>query len=99
MVCSGSSLTEPHAATGQGKGDWRQQGGVYISTCEVARMHEFSMGQGTLQKVMEGNGVSVVKDLPATVGDEGSVSGLGRSPGEGNRYLLQYSRLGNPMDR
>ena len=55
VVCSGSSLTEPHAATGQGKGDWRQQGGVYISTCEVARMHEFSMGQGTLQKVMEGN--------------------------------------------
>ena len=48
---------------------------------------------------MEGNGVSVVKDLPATVGDEGSISGLGRSPGEGTRYLLQYSRLGNPMDR
>ena len=48
---------------------------------------------------MEGNGGSAVKDLPATVGDEGSIPGLGRSPEEGNRYLLQYSRLGNPMDR
>jgi len=24
---------------------------------------------------------------------------LGRSPGEGNNNLLQYSCLGNPMDR
>ena len=48
---------------------------------------------------MEGNGGSAVKDLPATVGDEGSIPGLGRSPEEGNRYLLQYSCLGNPMDR
>ena len=28
----------------------------------------------------------------------GSVSGLGRSPGEGNGRLLQYSHLENPMD-
>ena len=28
-----------------------------------------------------------------------SVSGLGRSPGEGNSYPLQYSCLENPMDR
>jgi len=27
------------------------------------------------------------------------IPGLGRSPGEGNGYLLQYSWLGNPMDR
>ena len=31
--------------------------------------------------------------------DLGSIPGLGRSPGEGNGYPLQYSRLGNPMDR
>ena len=42
----------------------------------------------------EGNGGSVVKDLPATAGDKGSIPGLGRSPGEGNRYLMQYSCLG-----
>ena len=29
----------------------------------------------------------------------GSIPGLGRSPGEGNRNLLQYSCLENPMDR
>jgi len=27
------------------------------------------------------------------------IPGLGRSPGEGNGYLLQYSCLENPMDR
>ena len=32
-------------------------------------------------------------------GDLGSVSGLGRSPGEGNGHPLQYSCLRNPMDR
>ena len=32
-------------------------------------------------------------------GDTGSVSELGRSPGEGNGDSLQYSRLENPMDR
>ena len=32
-------------------------------------------------------------------GDPGSASGVGRSPGEGNGYLLQYSCLENPMDR
>ena len=32
-------------------------------------------------------------------GDMGSIPGLGRSPGEGNGIPLQYSCLGNPMDR
>ena len=32
-------------------------------------------------------------------GDMGSIPGSGRSPGEGNGYPLQYSCLGNPMDR
>ena len=42
---------------------------------------------------------SVVKNLPASAGDAGSISGLGRSPGEGNDNPLQYPCLGNPMDR
>ena len=33
------------------------------------------------------------------VGDSGSIPGLGRSLGEGNGNLLQYSCLENPMDR
>ena len=44
-------------------------------------------------------GGSVVKNMPANAGDMGSISGWGRSPGEGNGNQLQYSCLGNPMDR
>ena len=32
-------------------------------------------------------------------GDSGSISGSGRSPGEGNGYPLQYSCLENSIDR
>ena len=32
------------------------------------------------------------------MGDLGSIPGLGRSPGEGRSYPLQYSDLENPMD-
>ena len=39
------------------------------------------------------------KNPPANAEDTGSVPGLERSPGEGNGYPLQYSRLENPMDR
>ena len=44
-------------------------------------------------------GGSVVKNLPAVAGDVGSLPGLGRAPGEGSGNLLQYSCLGNPMDK
>ena len=44
----------------------------------------------------------MVKNLPANAedtGDTGSVSGLGRSPGEGKGNPLQDYCLENPMDR
>ena len=44
-------------------------------------------------------GGSVVKNLPASVVVVGSIPGLGRSLGRGNDNPLQYSCLGNPMDR
>ena len=44
-------------------------------------------------------GGSVVKKLPANAGDLGLIPGFGRSPGEGNGNPLQYSCLGNPIDR
>ena len=44
-------------------------------------------------------GGSVVKNLPANARDSGLIPGLGRSPGEGNDNLLQYSYLENPTDR
>ena len=42
---------------------------------------------------------SMVKNLPANVGDLGSTPGLGRFPEEGNGNPLQYSSLGNSTDR
>ena len=44
----------------------------------------------------------MVKNPLATAGDArdvGLIPGIRRSPGEGNGNLLQYSCLGNPMDR
>ena len=46
--------------------------------------------------------VAVVKILPANAVNAramGSIPELGRSPGEGNGNLLQYSHLENSMDR
>ena len=46
--------------------------------------------------------VLAVKNTPASSGDQrdtDSIPGSGRSPGEGNDNLLQYSSLENPMDR
>ena len=39
------------------------------------------------------------KESTCNVADLGSIPGLGRSPGEGNSYPLQYSGLENSMDR
>ena len=42
---------------------------------------------------------SVSKEYAFNAGDQGSIPGLGRSPGEGNGNPLQYSCLENSMDR
>ena len=41
---------------------------------------------------------SAGKESACTVGDLGSIPELGRSPGEGKGYPLQYSGLENSMD-
>ena len=41
----------------------------------------------------------MVKNAPGNAGDVGSIPGLGKFPGVGNGNLLQYSCLGNSMDR
>ena len=69
--------------------------GVCVCLCihnkRHTRMHsEFILSRG---------GDSVVKNLPANAGDAGLIPGSGRSPGEGNDSLLQYSCLENPRDR
>ena len=42
---------------------------------------------------------SAGKESTCNAGNLGSIPGLGRSPGVGNGNPLQYSYLGNPMDR
>ena len=47
-------------------------------------------------------GGTISKELPANaedLRDSGSMPGLGRSPGGGHGYTLQYSCLEEPMDR
>ena len=44
-------------------------------------------------------GGSAGKESTCNARDPGAIPGLGRSPGEGNSYPLQYSLLENSMDR
>ena len=53
--------------------------------------------EATLEPVFPGG--SVHKEYACNAGDLGSIPGFGRSLGEGNGNLLQYSCLRNPMER
>ena len=53
-------------------------------------MHNISQG---LPRWLSGT------ESACNAGDTGLIPGLGRFPGEGNGNHLQYSCLGNPMDR
>ena len=56
----------------------------------------------TVSDIRASQMVLVVNNLLANAGDTrdtGSIPGLGKSPGEGNGNRLQYSCLGNPIDR
>ena len=60
------------------------------------------MSYGSVNFKLGFPGRSVVKNPTANArdaGDTGSIPGLGRSTGKGNGNSLQYSCLGNPMDR
>ena len=54
---------------------------IYINTEQGGLSHNFSGFPGS----------SADKESASNAGDPGSIPGLGRSPGEGNSYLLQYS--------
>ena len=55
------------------------------------------LGAYIFRKLRPGGLVS--KESSCSAGYLGSIPGLGRSPGEGNGNPLQYSCLGNPMDK
>ena len=57
-------------------------------------MHLFHGGGGGVIYLL-----ILISESACNAGDLGSIPGSGRSPGEGNGNLLQYSCLENPMDR
>ena len=66
--------------------------GWWTKTCYVCVWHEWSNFKVAL----------VVKNLSANAGDMrdmGAIPGLGKSPGGGNGYPLQYSCPENSVDR
>ena len=56
-------------------------------------------GGAVSRRAMSFPGSPEAKESACKAGDLGSIPGSGRSPGEGNSNPLQYSCLGNPMDR
>ena len=67
-------------------------------TSEICQIFKEEICNTNLKKVQFPGG-SDCKESAYNVGDPGSVSGLGRSSGEGNGNPLQYSCLENLMDR
>ena len=68
---------------------------TYINTYNIIKVPTLVFGN----KYLSFPGGSVVKNPSAIAEVAGLIPGLGRSPGEGNGNPLQYSCLGNPMDR
>ena len=61
-------------------------------------VHPPAHSLGTKRRNRSFPGGSAGKGSPYNAGDLGSIPGLGRFPGEGNGYPLQYSGLENSMD-
>ena len=76
---------------------WRNLGNLMLSEKSKSQRTAY----GTILFLQNTNfpGGSVGKDSAYNAGDLGLIPRLGRSPGEGNGSSLQYSCLGNPMDR
>ena len=76
---------------------------LYLCLYPKWKFRKFTLGNSLAVRRLAGfPGGSVVKNLPANVGDTGEASLLlewGRSPGAGNGNPLQYSCLDNPIDR
>ena len=98
-ILDSNQLAQPHHGTGEWKWwDFRSRLHAFgHSLCSIVFLHidSFWPDVGFL-------GDSVVKNLLAKAGDTGDIGlipGSGRSLGGGNGNALQYSCLGNPMDR
>ena len=69
---------------------------VYGVTQSWTRLKRLSSSSSSSSRGFPGG--SAGKEFAHSVGDLGLIPGLGRSPGEGNGYPLQFSGLENSMD-
>ena len=70
---------------------------MYVYTLCV--LLKIGKGPDPFIQKFEIEGGSDGKEFTCSMGDLGLIPRLGRSPGEGNSYPLQYSGLKNSMDR
>ena len=89
-LCLGSSTHPRGAGQGGSKACWRWFPAGPEARTQKPLTYPLHMGFP---------GGSDSKESTCSVGEEGSIPGLGTSPGGGNGYTLQYSCLENPMDR
>ena len=95
LLCSDSSGKMPHTfETPKSKLSLQHhaQSASFIVYCLTPYCRSLPLPKGF-------PGGSKAKESASNAGDLGSVPGLGRSPGEGNVNLLQYSCLENSTDR
>ena len=90
-----------HLAKGLWKGDFisrvcRTQDRKRLTVILLARKGAYRTRNLTVSLGFPGG--SAGKESTCSVGDLGWIPGLGRSPGEGNSYLVQYSGLENSME-
>ena len=72
---------------------------ISLHNCVSHFLKVLSLSPCKIQIQMGLPGGAAVKNPPANTGDMALIPGLGRSPGEGSGNPLQYSSLGNLMDR
>ena len=77
----------------------RDEGGTDLSGNSIRSPSETRGALGRSPHRMGFPGGSDVKESACSAGDLGSIPESGRSSGEGKGNPLQYSCLGNPMDR
>ena len=72
---------------------------IWVPGLATPNMHQWHINYFPLKLLRGFLGDSDIKESIYNLGDLGLIPELGWSPGEGNGYPLQYSCLGNPMDR